>query len=282
LDGKLLTNGPPVTIWPGANVLANGFYVGGDSTGIAQAHGMFDDLETFNYPLAGSSITTMFIFGSQYFYGNPMNRANFTKASSYPTNTPTFDVVSGTGGLTNIGPGPCVQSSSVWITNVSATVLTNGTMNVTFAILGNWNGNTGPFDVFANSILGPTNLSAFQWAWQGQGYSCNTYMLTNLPLWSAYLILGTPQDSNGDGLTDAYSILVLRTSPYTISSANDGIPDAWKVLWGMNPLTPGLASQDLDSDGLSNWQEYLWGTNPQHSEGIGVWVSSPAGFCGIP
>lgn len=280
-DGAFVTNGPAVTIWPGPNVVTNGFFMGSDNTGTAQVHGMIDDVETYNYVLDTNTIAQTFQFQCFYYYANPMNRANFSSAGSYPTNTPDFNVVSGSGGLTTLATNSCAPGSSVWITNVSAKLTNNGTMNLTFTIMGGWNGWNGPFDVFANAILGPTNATAFQWTWMGQGYSCNTYVLTNLPVYnSAYVILGTPQDSNGDGLTDAYCLLVLHTNPNVLSSAGDGIPDAWKVLWGLSIF--GVASQDPDHDGLTNLQEYLWGSNPTRNEGLTPWVACPTGFSGIP
>ncbi|EEF58258.1 LamG-like jellyroll fold domain-containing protein [Pedosphaera parvula] len=59
LDGQLATNGPGVTYWPGPGVLTNGFYLGSDYTGWQQAHGQFENLKTWNYPLdATPSATT--------------------------------------------------------------------------------------------------------------------------------------------------------------------------------------------------------------------------------
>ena len=106
-------------------------------------------------------------------------------------------------------------------------------MNVTFTIEGG--SNNVPYDVFANSVLG-FGTNSFPWAWMGQGYQCNTYMLTNLPNTSCFLILGTPQDSDGDGLTDAYELLVSHTDPHNPDTDGDVIPDAWEVLLGLNPL----------------------------------------------
>jgi hypothetical protein len=289
VDGHLITNGAPVTIWPGPDVLANGFYIGSDNTGTAQVHGIIDDVATYNYPLNQGTIAATFIFNSLYYYANPMNRANFAKASSYPTNTPTFSVVAGSGGLTNLGPASgCVPGgNSVWLTNAFATnVLANtsdASVNLIFTIAGGYSNVSGPFDVFAIPILGPTAASSNQWTWMGQGYACYTYMLTNMSPYSAFIRLGTPLDSNGDGLTDAYCLLVLRTDPYTtLSSANDGIPDAWKVLWNLSTSQTNLANLDPDFDGLTNLKEYLYGSRPLTSEGFNVWVGSPSAYSGIP
>jgi hypothetical protein len=61
-----------------------------------------------------------------------------------------------------------------------------------------------------------------------------------------------------------------------------GTPAAWYLQHGLNPLTPGIATQDADQDGLLNWQEYRYGGDPQSAEGFSVWVSSPAGYSAIP
>ena len=61
-----------------------------------------------------------------------------------------------------------------------------------------------------------------------------------------------------------------------------GVPWAWYAQEGLNPLTPGIGGQDANGDGLPNWQEYLWGSDRQRTQAFGVWVSSPAGYCGIP
>ena len=43
----------------------------------------------------------------------------------------------------------------------------------------------------------------------------------------------------------------------------DGIPSDWETLNGLNPNDPNDANEDDDHDSLTNWQEYLAGTNPQ-------------------
>lgn len=61
LDGNLITNGLGVTYWPGTNVLANGFLIGSDfASGLAQAHGMFDDMATYSYPIVSDEATNIY------------------------------------------------------------------------------------------------------------------------------------------------------------------------------------------------------------------------------
>ena len=43
---------------------------------------------------------------------------------------------------------------------------------------------------------------------------------------------------------------------------SDGMPDAWEVLYGLNPYDPTDASLDEDNDGIMNVKEYQQGTNP--------------------
>jgi len=61
-----------------------------------------------------------------------------------------------------------------------------------------------------------------------------------------------------------------------------GTPWAWYVQHGLPPLAEGVATQDSDQDGLLNWQEYQYGSEPVTAEVFSVWVSSPVGCSGIP
>jgi RHS repeat-associated protein len=59
LDGQpVTTNGLGVVYYPGLDVRAQGFTVGSSSSGTNQVRGVFDELETFNYPLDANSIQT--------------------------------------------------------------------------------------------------------------------------------------------------------------------------------------------------------------------------------
>jgi len=241
LDGGLATNGPGLTVYPGPNALAKGLFIGSDSNGVAQAHGLFNNVVTYNAPLDSGTIRGLFQSEYPYYLMNPVNRAMalLTSANSTPADMAAYNAISGAGylqwvaNLTN-----CVSSANalqVWVTNVLAATAGDGSMTVTFTIAGGQD--NVPYDVFANSVLGFPPCSSPAWAWLGQGCHCTTYRLTGLPNGTVYLILCTPQDSDGDGLTDAYELLASKTDPHNPDTSGDGMADSDKVLLNLNPLS---------------------------------------------
>lgn len=77
-------------------------------------------------------------------------------------------------------------------------------------------------------------------------------------------------DTDGDGLLDGNETL-LGLNPISGDSDCDGMPDGWELASGLNPLADD-ADDDLDpvangfGDGLSNWNEYVLGTNPLNAD----------------
>jgi len=65
--------------------------------------------------------------------------------------------------------------------------------------------------------------------------------------------------TNVIGAVAAFTALV-QAGP---DSDGDGMPDAWELLYGLNPYDPSDANQDADGDGLTNLQECLAGTDPR-------------------
>jgi hypothetical protein len=251
LDSKLVTNGAPVAYWPGPEVLTNGFFIGAESNGLAQAHGMLDGLYTYANPVDAGSVRSLFIYGYAHYRLRPRKRANIASAPSAPVFTPTFVAITGPGYLENLGTvNDCVTNSSVWLTNVVATLATNGTMNLAFTIAGG--SNSLAYDVYATAALESPITNAL-WAWMGQGYPCHRYGLTDLPDSAAFLIVGTPTDSDADGLPDAYELLVSHTDPQSWDTNGDGIGDGIAVLQGRNPRAPGSLP---DTNGAIHLQVY--------------------------
>jgi hypothetical protein len=210
IDGIFVTNGPGVTIFPSADVLSNGFWLGSDCTGSNQCHGILGDISTYNYPPDAGTIEGLFVLYDVFNLGNPVNALAITQAPSTPETSPVFDAIAGPGNLMVISTNTsgCVNSSNVWLTNATATVTTNG-VNLTFTIAGGTNGLA--YDVFATTAL-TQPLTNGIWTWMGQGNPCVTYSLLGLTNSQVFLLLGTPQDSYGAGLTDAYQLLVLQNN----------------------------------------------------------------------
>ena len=272
LDGVLATNGPPLTVYPDPDALANGFFIGSDSNGLNQAQGMFNSLVTYGVPLDAGTIQSIFDEEYGYYLMSPWNSAmvRLTSANSLPSYAGGYDAITGAGNLHWVSSASCVDGATanqVWLTNVTATATNDGSMNVTFSIVGRAPGFA--YDVFATGALQSPITNAV-WSWLGQGYRCNTYTV-NIASINAFLILGTPLDSNLDGVTDAYSLLVAQIDPAVPQSDGYGVPYAWYVQNRLNPN--GAATLDPDLDGLLNYQEYFYGTKPTVSEGFSIWTT---------
>ena len=161
MDGCYSTNGPGITDFPGPEVLTNGFFIGSDSAGNNQAHGMFDDLFTYDYPIRYNTVCGEYMSGMLTFLLNPLNSANFSgSAFSTPSSSPSyFNIISGPGYLQYQGAsGSCVTSSNVWMTNVTAST-TSQPLTFTFTIAGGAYGLM--YDMFASPVLTPQLTNGF-------------------------------------------------------------------------------------------------------------------------
>ncbi|HEY1787838.1 MAG TPA: hypothetical protein VGJ73_06765, partial [Verrucomicrobiae bacterium] len=276
LDGELATNDPGgLSVWPGAAVVPNGVYFGSDTNGNFLADGLFDWVQAFGTVLDSNTVAN--IFGEEFLdieimpwnipYMAPLDSAPSSPGGgSYSfTNAVIPDVITGPGYLKLDGAMPNWTTNAnayfVWITNVSAAMASSNSMNLTFSINGGQSGYV--YDVFATSALEIPITNAV-WAWVGQGAAGNTYTFTNIPSpTETIIILGTPQDSTGDGLTDAYKLLVAHANTNDYSTDGTGMADGWEVLYfGHIGISP---SGDPDGDGLTTFQEWLMrsqGYNP--------------------
>lgn len=82
--------------------------------------------------------------------------------------------------------------------------------------------------------------------------------------WWGFKLIKVSTDTDSDGHAD--SIDAFPSNPdYHLDSDNDGMPDSWEQLYGLNYLNTGDAESDLDSDGIFAVDEFLNGTTPQAS-----------------
>jgi len=71
----------------------------------------------------------------------------------------------------------------------------------------------------------------------------------------------TGETTYGDGMIDRVDQTEgwpeLKSSPALADSDNDGMPDEWEKLSGLNPLNPADGNQDRNGDGYTNLEDYL-------------------------
>ena len=57
-----------------------------------------------------------------------------------------------------------------------------------------------------------------------------------------------------------------------VDSDGDGMPDVWEQMYGLNPFLASDAAQDADHDGLTNFKEYVAGTNPTNAQSVFAFI----------
>lgn len=247
IDGDLVTNGIGVTCPLTQNALSGGLYIGSDNSGFSQACGTFDDITTYDAPFKAEFVNSTFQINSLFYLGKMPQLLRSAPSTPATTNV---NVITGGGYLQQLGLlNGWMASSNVWLTNVTYSANANGT--VTFGIKGGMAGST--YDLFASAYLIMTNGP---WSWMGQGLPGYIYSVTNMGSDVSFLILGTPVDADGDGLTDAYERLVSHTDPHNPDSDGDGIPDGWSVLMGLNGLGNSSTQPNLRSN--YNYDDTDW------------------------
>jgi len=130
LDGQVATNGAGVVYLPPASMLTNGFFIGSDNAGGAQARGLFEDLRTYSYQLDATII-------SNYYAGILPELPSVGGFSTDGSSSPPFPgdgsgSGSGTSGLgTSNGPASFGTNLVLQITNAIGNRITGIIHNTT-------------------------------------------------------------------------------------------------------------------------------------------------------
>jgi hypothetical protein len=135
--------------------------------------------------------------------------------------------------------------------------------------------------VFASQTL-TLNVSAtasgpigYQWTVNGEsiaGATNSTLVITNAqPNQSgtyAAIVIG-----GGSSITSEPARVLVD-----YDSDTDGILDSWETAYGMDPFDSSDAESDLDGDGISNYAEYMSGTNPLDAQSFLRLAQTSAGL----
>lgn len=145
------------------------------------------------------------------------------------------------------GSGCCGTNSiyDVWLTNPFVWPGAQGRWSASLSIGGGTNG--ALYDVFRTTTLEGGSITNMPWVWLTNGFACDTVTVTNEPD-SAFYILGTPLDSDGDGIPDAYSALV--HDGLGPDSNGNGVPDWLEAAMGFDPRRPNDLGKSKPGYGL--------------------------------
>lgn len=260
VDGELAGIGDPLPVPQPLTASELALVVGSDAVGSNLAQGQFDEFTTFNRACDPLEVG--------WYYGATAGRTALgtvsdveiaQKTSSLNLKTGRFAarsaLLSSSFSQTILfSEGiDCITSSNVWITNMTLTNLTSLGGTVKFYIQGGTNSSAVLYDIFTATNIAGTNVAASQWTWLQRGQTCWPYQFSNQLPSGAFFVLGTPLDSDGDGLTDAFEKLVTKTNVSTNDTDGDGVSDYLEWLQGRNPNVSGSVS---DTSGAIRFEIY--------------------------
>jgi hypothetical protein len=265
LDDQLAVTGAGLPTVPSEVAPLTSLVLGSDLSGALPAQGQFEELTVFSARPRFRRLTGhIFGLGEDsdigYYYASlskvaalgPISeeeiaarRDRIAALREALAAEATLVLDSGEGGMQMMllqgGTTSCDTNSPLYITNVTCVLDATTAWTVTFDI----QGTNGPADIFTTTTLGTTNA----WTWLERGPTCYTYQYTNQPGPNACYILGTSKNSDSDLLTDAYELLVSKTSINEASNPDtdgDGVGDADELfVYHTDPN-----NQDSDGDGV--------------------------------
>lgn len=141
-------------------------------------------------------------------------------------------------------------TNDLWL-EITGTTNTGTSITAYITIHPPWNITAGVWDIFATTNLAPT---AWQWVYRTAPGETNI-VITGLAYPNEFFTAASTNDTDGDGLTDAFEKFVSHTDPNLYSTDGTGMSDGWEWQnFGHTGIDP---NGDPDGDQLSTYQEFL-------------------------
>src|SRR6185436_18709031 len=87
-----------------------------------------------------------------------------------------------------------------------------------------------------------------------------TFTVPNVATSLTYSVVVKNLANNQPGIISSTATITVL-----LDTDNDGLPDAWEAAYGFATNNLADAALDPDGDGMSNWQEYVAGTDPTNA-----------------
>jgi Concanavalin A-like lectin/glucanases superfamily/Bacterial TSP3 repeat len=160
--------------------------------------------------------------------------------------------------------GPYIYAKSTGDVTITLTNLANGTYNFYVYGHGGTNKDNGIYQLTCGTnSYGPKGTTIWGSGWNSANWeeSQQYVVFRSVPVTTNQpVVLTVKPDASGYALISGLQAFLTTTLADT-DSDGDGLPDDWEMDHGLNPHDPGDAAQDFDHDGLTNIQEYSYGTD---------------------
>jgi len=202
-DGQVVASGSGVSLWPGPAVRTNGFAIGSDLSGTNVVQGTFENFKTWAdpFPKAFSVTNHQNALIARY---NPNGGGGGGNSPGSAGNGSELGAFGSGGGA--FLPLPGLEGCGSNSLRLLSPVYQRGTTtNVTISFTGK--NSSSPYDLFYSTDL-------ITWGYGGRiPAGVTSTNIVNPPV-NTFYQLGSMQNADGDGYTDAYEMLILHSDPY--------------------------------------------------------------------